>query len=427
MRRPITHAGTLIRGLVVAGVTLGFTCASPLIAVAQDIPSTPSSATEAQGFVAEPDAITRAAVFADRHLGKGDLTNGFYVDFGKMIPGAGWISGGPGYRHWYGHDKLLVDASAAISWRGYKAVQARLELPKIARSRLALGTQFRWQDFSQIDYFGMGPATAEGDRTEYGLESKNVTGFATLRPTRWLDVTAQVGWLKPTVTAPSGPFFRDFPSTRETFAQAPVFARLDAPTFVPTELSVTIDARDFPSHPTRGILLRGAAARYDDRDSGVFTFQRYESEAAGFLPIAGGRVVLALHGWAVTSETGSDQLVPFYLQPSLGGANSLRGYADYRFHDRNMLVVNAEARIALMTHMDLALFADAGNVAAERRDLDLAKQSFGAGLRLHTRRMTFARIDAARGDEGWRFLFRLTDPLDLARLSRRSASAPFVP
>jgi len=159
----------------------------------------------------------------------------------------------------------------------------------------------------------------------------------------------------------------------------------------------------------------------------VFTFKRYESEAAGFLPIAGGRVVLALHGWAVTSDTGPDQLVPFYLQPSLGGSNSLRGYSDYRFHDRNMLVVNAEARIALMTHLDLAVFADAGNVAAQWRDLDLARQSFGAGLRLHTRRTTFARLDAARGDEGWRVMFRLTDPLDLARLTRRSGSAPFVP
>ena len=137
--------------------------------------------------------------------------------------------------------------------------------------------------------------------------------------------------------------------------------------------------------------------------------------------------MLALHGWSVATETGFDQLVPFYLQPSLGGSNSLRGYDDYRFHDNNMLVVNAEARIALLTHIDFALFADAGNVAAEWRDLDLGKQSYGAGLRLHTRRMTFARIDAARSEEGWRVMFRLTDPLDFSRLARRAAMAPFVP
>ena len=202
------------------------------------------------------------------------------------------------------------------------------------------------------------------------------------------------GWSRPSAPHPAHSCATSR-ATRDRFPGDPVLARADRLTYVPSEVSITIDGRDFPSHPTRGILLRGAAARYDDRETGVFTFKRYESEAAGFLPIAGGRVVLALHGWAVTSETGDNQVVPFFLQPSLGGANTLRSYADYRFHDRNMLVVNAEARIALMTHMDLAFFADAGNVAAERRDLDLAKQSFGAGLRLHTRRMTL-RADRCR-------------------------------
>lgn len=406
------RAGALIRGLVVAGITLGSTFASPQVARAQELPSPPSSATEPEGLIAEPAGITRVVLFADRHLGKGDITNGYYADFANMIPGAGWLSVGPGYRHWYRKDSVFADASAAISVNGYKAAQVRVELPKFAKSRLALGAQYRWQDFSHVDHFGEGPGSLETSRFEYHFESQNVAGYATLRPVAWLGIGANIGLLQPSVTP------------RLDGVTIPV---TDDRTFVPSEVSITIDARDFPAHPTRGILLRGSAAHYDDRDSSAFTFKRYETEAAGFLPIAGGRVVLALHGWAVASETEAGQAVPFYLQPSLGGANTLRGYADYRFHDRNMLIVNAEARIALMTHMDLALFADAGNVAAERRDLDLAKQSFGAGLRLHTRRMTFARLDVARGDEGWRFLFRLTDPLDLGRLSRRAVVAPFVP
>ena len=164
---------------------------------------------------------------------------------------------------------------------------------------------------------------------------------------RWMELTGEIGWLKPQVKPPSGPMLRDFPSTREAFAGAPDFAGLDTPAFMPTTVSLTVDNRDFPSHPTSGILLRGAASNYDDRETGVFTFKRYETEAAGFLPLAGGRVVLALHGWAVSTETGDGQLVPFFLQPSLGGSNSLRSYADFRFHDRNMLLVNAEARLAL--------------------------------------------------------------------------------
>jgi outer membrane protein assembly factor BamA len=138
-------------------------------------------------------------------------------------------------------------------------------------------------------------------------------------------------------------------------------------------------------------------------------------------------VVLAVHGWVVTTPRDNETSVPFYMLPSLGGANTLRSFTDYRFHDRNMLLANAELRIAMMTHVDLAMFADAGNVAARIQDLDLDKQSYGAGLRFHTRRQTFARVDVAQGSEGWRFLFRLTDPFALKRVERRAAVVPFVP
>jgi hypothetical protein len=91
------------------------------------------------------------------------------------------------------------------------------------------------------------------------------------------------------------------------------------------------------------------------------------------------------------------------------------------------MLFNAEARIAMMSHVDAALFMDAGNVAARFGDLDLGKRSYGAGLRFHNVRQNFARIDVARGSEGWRLLFRLTDPLNLSRLSRRTAPVPVVP
>ena len=196
--------------------------------------------------------------------------------------------------------------------------------------------------------------------------------------------------------------------------------------FMPSQLQLTVDTRNFREHPTSGLLLRASGAHYDDRDTGAFTHRRYEGELAGFVPMFGERVVLALHGMVVTTPR-EDGSVPFYLLPSLGGANSLRSFADYRFHDRNMAVANAELRLAMMTHVDLALFTDAGNVAARIQDLNLDKQSFGAGLRFHTRRLTFARIDAANGAEGWRFLFRLTDPLAFTRLERRASVVPSVP
>jgi outer membrane protein assembly factor BamA len=118
---------------------------------------------------------------------------------------------------------------------------------------------------------------------------------------------------------------------------------------------------------------------------------------------------------------------PFYLLPSLGGSNTLRSYADYRFHDRHLALSTAEARVALFTHVDAAAFFDAGNVAAQFKDLNLEKTSIGIGLRLHSDRATLGRFDVAHGAEGWRFLVRMNDPLHLSRVGRRTAAAPFVP
>jgi hypothetical protein len=392
---------------IVASVTVVLFCAAPLSAQKQRGVATQSQAvddykSEPQGLLAEPDVIERASIFADRHFGNGQITNGLYADVWNMIPGAGWISAGPGYRQWYSKDRMFLDASAAVSWRGYKTAQARFELPRLARSRLTLGSQVRWQDFRQVKFFGEGPDAPESNVSEYRLKSTDLVGFATLRPVEWLDIDTKIGWLD-------------------------VSALSEQPSFIHSEAAITADTRDFPRHPTRGGLVRAAAGRYSDRDSHLFSFTRYEAEAAHFMPLADSRVVIALHGWLVTSDTGAGQLVPFYLQPSLGGHNSLRGYADYRFHDRNLMLVNAEARIAMMTHLDAAVFVDAGNVASRIRDLNLEKRSYGAGLRLHSRRKTYARLDVARSDEGWQFMFRLSEPLSLSRISRRTAAVPFVP
>jgi hypothetical protein len=391
-------------------------------------PAEPVPDVEAKGVLPEPHVIARGIDFATRTVGNGtDVKNGFYVDFSNMPTGAGWISAGPGYRRWMTHDRVVVEGSAALSWRSYKMAQVRIELPRLARSRLAVGAQVRWQDLTQVTYFGDGPDTAAADRSEYRLKTGNVLAYGTVRPVRWLALTGRGGWLvSPSVLRPAGTFKRGNPATQDLFPDDPVFAIDTQPDYAYAEASAVADRRDHRSHATRGGFYRAAWSIYSDRDRGTFGFHRSEVEAAQFVPLAGSRVVLAAHGWLVDS-TPSGAGIPFYLQTSLGGANTLRGYTDFRFHGDKALVVNGEVRIALMTHVDAALFADAGNVAARLADLDVAKRSYGVGLRMHSHQSTFARVDVAHGDEGWRLQFRMNDPLHFARLSRRTAAAPVAP
>ncbi len=420
--------GRSCRGLVVMLAWL-LVLAGAGPAVAQEALPRPDAASAPAALLPGPQAITRAIDFAIRTMGDGSgEKSGLYPEMGNMITGAGWISIGPGYRQWIDGDRMFVDASAAMSWRSYKMARARFELTNLARSRVALGAEGRWQDFTQNTYFGEGPDSSESDRSEYRLKSLNAVGYANVRPVRWLTIGARVGWLRhPLLLEPAGTFQRDNPATQDRFPDNPAFALAEQPSYLHGEASITADTRDHRSHPPSGGLYRAAWTRFSDRDTGGFSFQRFEAEAAHFIPVAGSRITVALHGWLVASDTAEGSVVPFYLMPSLGGSNTLRAYANYRFHDRHLALVNVEARLALFDHIDAAVFADAGNVAARMADLNIDKTSFGVGVRLHSTRSTFARVDVSRGAEGWRVVFSTGDPLHLSRLSRRTAPVPFVP
>jgi hypothetical protein len=414
---------------VALGVVL--VCATPAMLAAQtrapESPTPPKTLSEPRGFVSEPDVIERAAIFSDRRLGNDEFSSGWRVGFADLAPGAGWLSAQTTYRRWGANDRHVAEASAGFSIHGYSALAARFEYLALADGRVSAGAAFRRQDYTQVPYFGSGPQTREVDVSQYRLQSSNLVGYVRVRPARYLDLDLSIGVLNPDVHRAAGPGRRDRPDTRDRYAADPLFALTDQPSFVTSAVALTSDSRDFPGRSLRGGIVHLAATRYSDRIGETASFRRYEAEVARFIPFASERVVLAVHGRLVGSDTGDGQFVPFYLQPTLGGQRSLRSYENYRFHDRNLASLTVETRIALMTHVDTAFFVDAGNVAPRAGDLNLERRSYGAGLRLHTRRHTFARVDVAHGSDGWRAMLTLDDPLVLARLKRRTALVPVVP
>jgi hypothetical protein len=88
---------------------------------------------------------------------------------------------------------------------------------------------------------------------------------------------------------------------------------------------------------------------------------------------------------------------------------------------------STESRWPLFAHVDLAAFVDTGTVAARVEDLGLDKWVYGFGVRLHSHTSTTARVDVAHTDEGWKVLFRSSDPFNVSRLKRWTAAVPFVP
>jgi outer membrane protein assembly factor BamA len=349
--------------------------------------------------------------------------DGFYPELGGLIPGSGWLGIGPGYRRHLFGDAALVDASAAISSRRYSMMQSRIEWPKLASDHVSLGAQVRYQDFTEIDYFGIGPHTSKADQTDSRLQSLDIVGSATARPRDWFAVGARVGYMRSLNIEPG--LSSIHPPTHERFDDTNAPGLTAHPRHEHADVFVEADLRDVPGYPTSGGIYRVGFAAFHDLDGSGYSFRRVEVDAAQYVPLFHKNWVVALRGRMALSQTASGQQVPFYQMPTLGGENSLRAYGDYRFRDRNVALVGAEYRWPVLRMIDGALFADAGTVGPTAGELWHARPNvdFGFGLRLHSTTRSIARLDVAKGREGMRVVASLRAPL---RGASRSV-APYVP
>jgi hypothetical protein len=410
-------------GLAVAG---GDPIADPAQPPRVTRPATPTG----DGYFTEPKFIENGISLAVDRIGEGGGTKeGWYPQLSNNVTGAGVVSIGPGYRKYVLNRQAFWDVSGAVSWHLYNMAQGRFEFPSLDDGHLTLGTQVTWQDQTQINYFGLGPDTNQDFRSQYQMKYGDLTAYANYQLTSSLMIGGKVGWLNnPKIQAPGGTFKPIVKDTTVAFPNDPAVGLVSQPSYFHAIGLIADDTRDYPGHPTEGGLYRTAVTMYSDRDAGSFSFQEYEAEAMHFWPVGDSRDwVLAARGWILASNVPTGHEIPFYLMPSIGGQNTLRGYSTYEFHDQNVALVGAESRWALSQHIDGALFFDAGNVARATSDLNLDKTDWGLGLRLHTQRTPFARVDVAHGSEGWNVVFRTTEPFRLTRLMRRFAVVPFVP
>ncbi len=102
--------------------------------------------------------------------------------------------------------------------------------------------------------------------------------------------------------------------------------------------------------------------------------------------------------------------MPFYLQPTIGGARSLRGYRSFRYRDRSALLLQTEYRWRINDLVTGALFYDAGAVARTFDDFGRFERNYGVSLRAGVDLGAVFRMDLAFGGrEGTRLLIRFDD------------------
>ncbi|MGH9196522.1 MAG: BamA/TamA family outer membrane protein, partial [Acidimicrobiia bacterium] len=246
-------------------------------------------------------------------------------------------------------------------------------------------------------------------RTNFALRETNVGGAVVVHPSYWLSIGERVEYLTPRIGRGTDP---RFPSTELVFSEPQTPGLTAQPDFVRAETFVSIDYGDPPLNPRAGGRYRLSYQQYHDRDLDRFSFARFDVDFQQYVPFWKRHRTIVLRALASLSDADAGHEVPFYLQRTLGGAYSVRGFRAFRFRDRNLLLLQAEYRWEINPFVTGAIFYDAGKVAAHREDLDLndLERSYGFGLRLGSRAGVAIRAEAAFGSgEGTRFLLRFNN------------------
>lgn len=345
---------------------------------------------------------------------------------GGMVNGSGLSGGLQFLRQDLAHGQVIARASARISTRGYQLLDAEIGAPTLANNRFFLDLYARHRNYSQLAYFGPGPNSQRWGRTDYRLEDTSADLTFGALPFKWMRVGATGGYLTTNV----GPTTSTGHTSTErvyTPAQTPGIDRQTD--FFRGGGFVQIDTRDNPYGPRAGGQYYARYDYYTDNTFSAYSFRRLTAEVQEFVPFANRKRVLAMRAKTILSYPQPGNRVPFYLQPSLGSADDLRGFRSFRFYDDNTFAMTGEWRWELNSATEAALFVDGGKVFRRPglinfKDLE---GSYGVGLRFRSnvRAPIVSRVDLAFSREGFQLWFVFNDLFAVPQLrTGRELSPP---
>lgn len=344
----------------------------------------------------EPEGPSEAEIVIRRVLLSPLLSGG-----GGAYPWFGSVFGGSGMAVGAGYLKRL-EKSAAINLLGGISInksllfETRVVAPALWRDRLRLSGEARWTKARGVSYFRPGPNTSPETDFDYDYQPTEYNTDAAFKPRRWLSFGAGYSFLDVTTKV------RDFDLSA---GYAPGIG-LDLQYHV-TRADATVDWRTSPGYSTRGGLYRAAWERHQETRDRPFSFDTQEYEVQQLVPLVREQFVLAFHGVMTLTSTDTGQQVPLMLAPYLGSGSTLRAFSTRRFTDRNRVLLTGEYRWRPSRYLDMALFMDAGQVAADLHQFRIRdfETNWGIGARFHGPLFTAFRVEVAHGREGINLVF----------------------
>jgi len=315
--------------------------------------------------------------------------DGLYPWFGSVFGGSG-MAIGAGYLKRL-EKAAAINVTAGISLNNSMLLETRLVAPELWRGKLRVDASASWLDVRGVSFYGLGPASEPSARFRYDFQPTDLTFNAAFKPAKWLAISGGYSFVTlDTASDAPGPLTDAGPGLGMGLR------------YNVTRAGMAIDWRTSPGYSTRGGFYRATWERHNETNSLPFSFDRQEYEIVQMLPLVREQFVLAMRGLVTLTSTEAGSRVPVMLSPYLGSGSTLRGFATRRFTDRNRVLLTGEYRWRPSRYLDMALFLDAGQVAADRREFNTQdfETNWGLGARFHGPLFTALRVEVARGREG---------------------------
>ena len=311
-----------------------------------------------------------------------------------------------------------------------------------ARDRFQVQAYAHARGLPLMPFYGIGPNTQRADLTDFG--ERDVWGgagvFVPLKS--WMAVGSGVEYRSTRINGISDPAARSI-DTYYTEATAPGLTRQ------PGFAHYRVFAQPRREWRWTHVYSQADYSLYQDLDTGHYSFRRFRLDYLQKIyperqkETTGGGTgtrtqpnhdsVLYIAGRFTASGTSRGNVVPFYLQETIGGSDidndpTLRGFQDYRFrgpdlfsiqaqYERRLLPAAASGDISTVRKIAGALgimaFYDTGEVATRVSDLSFGelRHSFGFGLTFWSGERVWFRAYVGLGSgEGRHPFFGVNNP-----------------
>lgn len=309
---------------------------------------------------------------------------------GSVAPGGG-LAGGFGYsRETVGPNwQTKFVTSARVSVKKYWELDANLRLSRtpssttapIALGNLKVDIYGFVKDMPRVDFFGVGPESREQDRAVFHYREAVAGGDISQPIKTWFDIGGAVEGIWPNIVRITNPTVT---SVERKFTEATAPGIDSQPAFV--HLAAFARLKSPSQSEARRFDYLFFYHVYQDVGDQRYSFRRFNADLRNKFPL-GPKDEIRIRGRVGLSETSEGQRVPFYLMETLGGSNirgddTLRGFRDYRFRDRDYVLVQTEYLHRLYSYIHLILFYDFGKVApsVSRFDEGRMRQTYGVGF-----------------------------------------------